>query len=301
MTRVELRHVEALIAIAEAGTISGAANHLHVSQPTLSRTLAQLESIVDVLLVERSTHHLALTPAGRRFLDLARPIPATLDAAVVAARAARHPIHLAYPWSTNDVVTVLLAAWERDFPDLRVEATYSEEARQRLLDGEADLALVRAETSAELAVVALDVESRWAALPRRHRLARRASVELADLSQDTIVTSDHGTTRLEMWPVDARPTSSIATASTDAWMVEIARGRGVGVTVTSIARSRPHPDIRYIPLVDAPQIALQLARRRKSANPILKRLQTSAARAMRAASSASSEVGSRAGRTSQRL
>jgi DNA-binding transcriptional LysR family regulator len=61
---VELRHLRALAAIGDQGTITGAAAVLHISQPALSRTLEQLESRVGVRLVQRTTPPQAQTQAG---------------------------------------------------------------------------------------------------------------------------------------------------------------------------------------------------------------------------------------------
>jgi DNA-binding transcriptional LysR family regulator len=271
--RVELRHVEALHAIAAAGSITAAAARLFISQPALSRTLSQLESILGVVLVDRNTHSLELTPVGRTFIEHTAGLSAMLTAAIDAARASERAVRVAYPWATNQVVAELLSCWEARVPTVRIELHYDENARDRLLAGQADLALVRAETSSSLRTVTLGHDARWAALPHRHRLTKRRSLVLADLRNDTIVVSTHGTTRLTMWPSEVRPERSVMTDSTDAWLLAIARGQGVGVTVTSIANSRPHPQIVYLPITDAEPVPLQLARRANASNPVLAQLQ----------------------------
>ena len=79
---VELRHLRALTAIGEEGTITGAAAVLHISQPALSRTLEQLESRVGVRLVERTTRTLSLTDAGQQLYERAHLILRQLDDAL---------------------------------------------------------------------------------------------------------------------------------------------------------------------------------------------------------------------------
>src|SRR5919202_702743 len=65
---VELRHLRAFATIADEGTVSAAARRLAITQPALSRPLAQFERALGVRLVERSTTSLALTPEGRALL-----------------------------------------------------------------------------------------------------------------------------------------------------------------------------------------------------------------------------------------
>lgn len=64
--------LQTFVRIAEAGSISAAARDLGLSQPSASRQLAELESRFQVQLMQRTTHHLSLTPAGAEFLRDAR-------------------------------------------------------------------------------------------------------------------------------------------------------------------------------------------------------------------------------------
>src|SRR5882724_10425685 len=70
---VELRHLRYFIAVAEAGSLTEAAERrLYTSQPSLSRQIRDLESQVGVELLSRSVRGVELTAAGRAFLDHAR-------------------------------------------------------------------------------------------------------------------------------------------------------------------------------------------------------------------------------------
>lgn len=63
-----LAAMETFVRIIEAGSFSGAAKQLHVGQPAVSKTIAQLEDRLGVRLLLRSTHGLRATEAGRNFL-----------------------------------------------------------------------------------------------------------------------------------------------------------------------------------------------------------------------------------------
>ncbi|MCP1428213.1 LysR family cyn operon transcriptional activator [Microbacterium foliorum] len=78
---VELRHVRYLLAVAEHGGFTRAAEALHVSQPTLSQQIRKMETTLGVTLVDRSGRQVRLTDVGMAFLDRAREGMRELDAA----------------------------------------------------------------------------------------------------------------------------------------------------------------------------------------------------------------------------
>ena len=66
--KLELRHLKAVIAVAEHRHFSDAARTLHTSQPSLSRQIRDIEAELDVRLFDRTTRGVALTPFGREFV-----------------------------------------------------------------------------------------------------------------------------------------------------------------------------------------------------------------------------------------
>src|SRR5712675_2471713 len=90
---MELRHLRYFIAVAEAGSLTVAAEKkLHTAQPSLSRQIRDLEYEVGVPLMNRSVHGIELTAAGRVFLDRARQTLTQAEAAAEAARRAAQPV-----------------------------------------------------------------------------------------------------------------------------------------------------------------------------------------------------------------
>ena len=69
MRSFNLRQVEAFRAVVESGTVSGAAAHLHVTQPAVSKLLAQFEHHTGLRLFERVRGRLIATPQGMRLYD----------------------------------------------------------------------------------------------------------------------------------------------------------------------------------------------------------------------------------------
>src|SRR2546428_1914652 len=89
---VELRHLRYFIAVAEEGSLTNAAERrLHTTQPSLSRQIRDLELEIGVKLVERKTRGIALTAAGRVFLDHVRLALMQIEVACDAARGTEQP------------------------------------------------------------------------------------------------------------------------------------------------------------------------------------------------------------------
>ena len=83
-----LAAMEALVRVIETGSFSGAARQLHVGQPAISKSIAQLEERLGVRLLLRSTHGLTPTEAGQSFYEHAKRSIEEADEADMAARGA---------------------------------------------------------------------------------------------------------------------------------------------------------------------------------------------------------------------
>ncbi|ANZ25557.1 LysR family transcriptional regulator [Rhodococcus sp. WB1] len=84
LDRIRLRHLTCFVAVAQEGNLGRAAGRLHLSQPAVTKTLNELESLAGLRLVDRGRHGARLTPAGEEFLGHAVEVT---DALASAARA----------------------------------------------------------------------------------------------------------------------------------------------------------------------------------------------------------------------
>lgn len=83
---MELYELQQLVAFADAGTLSEAAETLHLSQPALSRNMKKLENDLGIPLFERKKNKLTLNQNGEYVLEMARKLLKDLDALIVNAR-----------------------------------------------------------------------------------------------------------------------------------------------------------------------------------------------------------------------
>lgn len=266
---VELRHLRALAAIGDEGTITGAAAALHISQPALSRTLEQLEHRVGVRLVERTTRTLSLTDAGQLLYERAHLILHQLDDALTETARGVRPLRIGFAWAAlGDRTVPLLRTWREKHPGTEVRVHRGEDPEAALRRGEIDAALLRTAPApgAGLEVRPLYREGRLAAVSEDDPLARRPAVRLADLADRPVVLCATAATTAGLWPEGLRP-RTFEVANVDEWLTVIATGEAVGVTARATEHSHPHPGVRYLPLADAPPVTVRVAWPRTPTHP----------------------------------
>ena len=267
---MELRHLRAFLAIADEGTLTRAAARLHLTQPALSRTLAQLEKHLGARLVDRSTHHLELTERGHVFRAKAFLAVAAVDEALDPDRLGTWPLRVGHAWAAlGERTTPLLRGWRAAHPEIPLELLRVDDRSAGLAQGRVDVAILRSGISdAGLVVAELTTEARLAAVPVDSPLAGRESVLLAELTAYPLaVNAVSGSTTMDLWPAGAAPRTTVPVANTDDWLSAIAAGRAVGVTTTATAEMYPMPAVAYVPLRDAPAVTVYLAWRDPPGHP----------------------------------
>jgi DNA-binding transcriptional LysR family regulator len=261
MNEVDLRQVRCLVAVAEEGTFTDAAIRLGTSQPAVSRAIARLEDALDARLIERTTRSVALTPAGQVFYNRSVEALAAIDEAIDAVRGDTRPLRVGYAWAAfGRHTSTILRRWRQEFPPVALEVHRIDERDAALTKGRVDVAVIRGPFQADgLHIELLFTEMRLGALPAGHSLAGRAHLAIDELRGPIVLNPSVGTTTLELWPADVRPTSSLEVDNVDEWLTVIASGAAMGVTAEATAFQHPHPGIVFVPLPDVARIPVQLA------------------------------------------
>ncbi|MEV6634449.1 LysR family transcriptional regulator [Actinoplanes sp. NPDC051470] len=264
---MDLRQLRALIAVVDEGTFTDAAAVLGVSQAAVSRSIAALERVLGVRLLNRTTRHVALTETGRKVLAQARRVldeVAHLEHIVAASRA---EVRVGYAWAALGRHTRgLQKRWASAHPDVPLIFVHANEPTAGLRDGTADVAVLRTPLNdPRFREVEVGRERRVVAMATEHPLARRRTLRLTDLARYPIAIDERtGTTTPEMWPADARPRVIRRTGSVDEWLTTIAANQAVGVTPEATAQQNPRPGVAYRALRGAPPITVRLAWRADS-------------------------------------
>ncbi|MFI9008613.1 LysR family transcriptional regulator [Actinosynnema sp. NPDC053489] len=192
---IDPRRLRVLRALADHGTVTAAAQALHLTPSAVSQQLAALESEVGQELLRRRGRRVSLTAAGELLVRHANAVAAELEraqatlAAFTAGTTGRVDVG-SFASAITQVVAPALAALRVSAPavTLRVRDVEGHASVPLLLDGEVDLAITeeyRLRTDdRRLTRFPLYTEPFDVVLPPAHPLAGRAEVDLADLADD---------------------------------------------------------------------------------------------------------------------
>lgn len=197
---VTLRQLRYLAAVADTLNFSRAAAACHVSQPSLSAQIQQMEAALGVSLVERTKHRVLLTPAGEEAVRRARDILARVEDLGRAMQAVGAP--LSGPLRLGIIPSCgpyflprVLPGLRESFPELKLYLR--EDLTERLLDrlrsGDLDAAILALPVpESGLDCEPLFVEPFLLAVPPGHRLAAKQQITGRELKEQTLLLLEDG-------------------------------------------------------------------------------------------------------------
>jgi DNA-binding transcriptional LysR family regulator len=191
--KVEVRHLHAVIVLAEDLNFTRAAHRLHITQSALSKQITEIERQHKFHLFNRKNKRtVELTDGGRIFVEEARSALLHIDRAVQLGCAARegsdgiltigHPSDADQAW-----VSAILSIRLPLYPKLRIQliSEFSNELVRSVMAGELNLALVTAPLeNSRITAVPFALTPLYAALPESHSAAQKEQVSLQDLTKD---------------------------------------------------------------------------------------------------------------------
>lgn len=268
---MDLRQLRQFVVLATELNYRKAAERLHMTQPPLSIAIKRLESDLGVRLFERDRLGVRLTTAGGVFLGEARRLLDGAEAAIKATRDADqgHVGSLrvcAVPSASLELLPALLHRFTARFPSVRLHLSSGSTTGilGELQRGELDAAFLVPPSSGVPGIewVALPRQHLILAMPSSHPLARRSSVRLSDLGDETLVTLAHSDSpgfagevmalcRREGFNPRALQESSHALIT----LPLIAAGLGIAI-VPAASRRIAVEHVRYVSLTDSQGQAL---------------------------------------------
>jgi LysR family transcriptional regulator, benzoate and cis,cis-muconate-responsive activator of ben and cat genes len=263
---MELRHLRYFVKVAEEQNVTKAALRLHLSQPSLSRQIRDLEEELKVALFERTPRSLLLTQAGKIFLEEARAVLLRAEEAIQTvrgiAKGERGRLRMGYaPSLTSEMIPRMLRAFEEKHSGVKVALfdLSTEEAIQKIHDRKIDLALIvepMQKRMRGLKFEGLATDTFCVAVPIRHPFASRKSMTLRDLKNEKWLFLSQEEypeyhERLEMIFSDEKITitSSEEYDSMSGLITAVEAGRGVAL-VASSARHFLSRRLKLIPLAN---------------------------------------------------
>ncbi|WP_028605605.1 LysR substrate-binding domain-containing protein [Ottowia thiooxydans] len=244
---MRLTQLRSFHAVATEGSFTRAAQSLHVSQPTVTTQVRQLEELYKVELFHRTGRRIRPTEIGERLLQLSRQMFGLELEAVQVLRDAGElrSGHLRVAAVGPSHVTKMLAAFNHHYPAINISVSTgnSEDVLTRLLDYSADVGV--------LAQVLKD--KRFVSVPysehpivifcnAEHRFARRRSIRTVELQGEKLILREQGSTtrkaiELALKGAGVQPTVVMEVASRE--IIREAVVQGLGIAAVS--------EVEYVP------------------------------------------------------
>lgn len=194
---MDTRHMQYFMALAETLHFGRAAARMNMSQPPFSRQIASIEKTLGVTLFERNSRNVALTPAGKHFLEDCRTILAGFDAACrdvrLVASGMKGELRLAFMMhAAHGVVPSLVRLYSQSRPDIRLilEERIPTDIDRLLTEGRLDVAVTfRPLHAPHLRMISLARDRLQLIAPAGHRFERCPSIRPQDLASERLITA----------------------------------------------------------------------------------------------------------------
>ncbi len=244
-----LRHLQFFVAVAEQGTVSGAAKALSISQSSITEGVQALEADLGVDLFLRRSRHLEITHTGHQFLRHAKKILGDVADArqvfeIPGAPSGRLSLGVT-SLVAGYVLSEILSRFRRANPAVEINAIEDngEYLEHLLIGGELDVAVLVTSSLRNrnaLQVETLDVSAFRLWLPLGHPLTNQEAITLDDVAREPLIMLsldeiEEGTSAL-MSSLGARPNVAFRTRSVEAVRSLVATGAGVALLPNLVYR-----------------------------------------------------------------
>lgn len=196
-----LRQLRSFQAVARHASFRKAADALSLTQPALSASIRELETLLGAAVFDRSTHHVHLTPQGALLLPqverLVNGYELGVDGLFRTLADQTRTLRVAALPSAMHLLAEPLTRWAQQHPDvdLRLSDPLNDALLAALQRGEVDLALgVALDLPPQIEACVVAQDELVAVLPSGHPLARRARLTWQDLAHERLALFARGST-----------------------------------------------------------------------------------------------------------
>nr|WP_294662213.1 LysR family transcriptional regulator [uncultured Blautia sp.] len=193
-----LRHLNIFVAVADYGSMSAAAAHLYLSQPTVSQAIRELEKHYNGLLFERLGKKLYLTERGKLLLPRARELVHQFEETeeLMLNQGQSSTLKLGSTITVGTCLTpFLIPELQKSCPEVKVSSYVSNtrEIEQKLLRSELDVGIVEGEIlSSDLIVLPIVEDCLVLAVGKEHPLYERKILKVQDLNDQQFAMREQG-------------------------------------------------------------------------------------------------------------
>jgi aminoethylphosphonate catabolism LysR family transcriptional regulator len=256
---MRLTQLRSFHAVATEGSFTRAAESLHVSQPTVTTQVGQLEELYKVELFHRTGRRVRPTEIGERLLHLSRQIFGLESEAVQLLRDAGElrSGHLRVAAVGPSHVTQMLVAFNQRYPGVKVSVSTgnSQGVLDRLLDYSADVGVL-AQVFKDKRFVSVPYSEHPVVVfcSSTHRFAHRRSIRTAELQGERLILREPGSTTRKaiesaLRAAQVEPEVVMEVASRE--IIREAVAQGVGVAAVSEVEYVPGPGLHAVRISDA--------------------------------------------------
>lgn len=246
---------ESFLAAAEELNFRRTAERLGIDQSALSRRIRKLEETVGIMLFERTTREVSLTPAGRSFYEASKALVQGYDLSLQAARRIAEgksgQLRVGYmAFAAVDVMPRVIARFRMANPEVDVSPLYMRTQGQKLAlaSGELDLGfLIGPFDHSEFQTVRLASDRLHVFMRKDHPLAARAAISPRELAGEDLLLGDMAEWEAYRWRLSEMfSAAGVAlrvrqeASSTLALLGLVAAGLGVTIYPAPLSRLLAH-------------------------------------------------------------
>lgn len=257
---MDIRVLRYFLTVAREGSVTGAANFLHVTQPTLSRQIKDLEEELGVKLLIRGSHSVSLTTDGMRLRKRAEEILDMVEKTEAEFAATEQTISGNIHIGGGETLVMrhiadVIHDMRQDYPDIRYQlySGNSEDVTERLDKGLLDFGiLIQPADLTKYDYVSLPDKDVWGVSMRKDSpLARKKTITRKDLRNEPLILSRQAIQRTAAkndftdWFKEDFDTLNVVATFNLFYNASVMVNRGIGYAVTIDGLAKADEDLCF--------------------------------------------------------